>query len=324
MSKRTRKIPLRLMPTVAVILLTAFSLVLLHMLFVLDWSEQKPYPCAEERRTPDIYLISYADGSEVFFQNRNMLTASAVNRGFDFIFNYRRDHISPEFAKNNPVLQEKFGAGYWLWKPYFILHTLEQIPEGAILVYLDAGAIIRQPMREFLLDGLASSPHKDVLLFSYINTEHDTTSRIASDDTFVALHCTDEHCYSGHHVWAGFIVLRNSDQSRRFIAQWLHHCQDAELLKGITTHATNPEDFAHHQHDEAILSVLATREADKVIFYPINKPDFTDYIRGHRRRTDETSLLGYISMKNSPLERRILNWWLVRKYRELLKAWDLV
>src|SRR5689334_20210600 len=31
------------------------------------------------------------------------------------------------------------GAGYWLWKPHYVVEVLKQIGEGELLVYLDAG-----------------------------------------------------------------------------------------------------------------------------------------------------------------------------------------
>ncbi len=66
-----------------------------------------------------VYLITYADGNDIFFQNQNALTQSALNRGIDFTFNYKAHHIDPVFRnKNAAILNDKAGAGRWLWKPY--------------------------------------------------------------------------------------------------------------------------------------------------------------------------------------------------------------
>jgi hypothetical protein len=310
------KYTIRLIVGLALASAIGLSLLTLHMLLVLDWSEQPPSPTAAQRKDPDFYLISYADGAEIYFQNRSILAASAVNRGFDTIINYHAGHLATEFVQQHPVLQAKTGAGYWLWKPYLILKTLRQMPEGAVLVYLDSGAIIRQPLRQFINDGLTA---KDILLFAYLPYETNTAGAYANNDVFKAIECTSAHCYQGHHVWAGFIALRNSKASRNFIAQWLKYCQQTEVLQGINLQTPNTyPDFAQHQHDEGILSALAARESAQINFVPVDKA-FFQYIKVHRRRDASDSLLGNISSKFIHLERRLLNWWWVKQLRACLE-----
>ena len=48
-----------------------------------------------------IYLISYADGPEIFIQNQNAMAESAINKGIDFTFNYRKQHIDPDFINKH-------------------------------------------------------------------------------------------------------------------------------------------------------------------------------------------------------------------------------
>ena len=42
-----------------------------------------------------------------------------------------------DFIKNNPR-----GFGYWIWKPYILMKTIEQMKDNDILLYLDAGCEI--------------------------------------------------------------------------------------------------------------------------------------------------------------------------------------
>ena len=50
----------------------------------------------------------------------------------------------PEFWNNHSefILANKRGYGYWLWKPYLIMKTLEQMNDNDILVYADCGCEI--------------------------------------------------------------------------------------------------------------------------------------------------------------------------------------
>ena len=88
----------------------------------------------EYKERSQVFLISYADGPKVFFKNQNSLVQSAINKGFDGIINYKKSHIDNIFYnKNMDILSDPHGAGLWLWKPYFILKTMEMLPEDAII-----------------------------------------------------------------------------------------------------------------------------------------------------------------------------------------------
>ncbi|PLX29655.1 MAG: hypothetical protein C0582_03775 [Alphaproteobacteria bacterium] len=96
---------------------------------------------------PPVYLISFAHGPAYYLQNQNAMAASALNKGVDFIFNFRSSHLAPQFLESNKEVFEKHGPnGLWIWKPYLIDKVLKEIPEGAYLVYLDSNFIFKKPI----------------------------------------------------------------------------------------------------------------------------------------------------------------------------------
>ena len=250
---------------------------------------------------PSVYLVSYADGPEVFFKNRNFLAFTAINSGVDFTYNYRRFHIDREFIKNNPILNEPFGAGFWVWKPYLILKTLDNIPENSILIYADSGMSIRKPIREYLENCFVDST-KDVVLFSYDKNTSIVpfTGNIAAGRVFDVLKCRNDSCRYGHHIWAGFIAVKNSTKSREFIKNWLNYCCNVELITGINQGNNYPE-FKQVQHDESILSVLAHRDHAVVNLIDMD-PEFFKHFYIHRRKMNKESksLLGFNVKKYLP------------------------
>ena len=70
----------------------------------------------------------------------NELTAIKVGK-VDKYYSYKFDDIDLNFKKKNQyILSRRRGNGYWLWKPYFILKTLnEKLQKGDYLIYTDAG-----------------------------------------------------------------------------------------------------------------------------------------------------------------------------------------
>ena len=112
----------------------------------IDLSTDKTVQC-KQNMNGNVWLISYADGGEVHLANQRALTASALNKCIDFYKPYNRKHIASSYVNaHENIFSQKKGAGYWLWKPYIILETLEEIPENDILLYADSGSVIAKPI----------------------------------------------------------------------------------------------------------------------------------------------------------------------------------
>jgi len=85
------------------------------------------------------YLLNYA--TREFIYSQKLLTKSALENGIDDCFIYGKDDlIKTDFYRNNlEILESKRGAGYWLWKPFYIYESLNKIDDGDILFYSDSG-----------------------------------------------------------------------------------------------------------------------------------------------------------------------------------------
>eukprot|EP01043_Picozoa_sp_COSAG02_P027446 COSAG02_NODE_1620_length_11617_cov_3.185275_9_plen_458_part_00 len=74
----------------------------------------------------------------------NALTGLAF-AGFDAVVQPSREHYGKQFADTyHDLLHETRGAGYWAWKPYFLLRTLLELAQDDDLVfYGDAGTYFK-------------------------------------------------------------------------------------------------------------------------------------------------------------------------------------
>lgn len=252
---------------ISILAVCSFSFVLYRaqrLIFLTDISTQPLDPIA----TPDlntldyfhrkpVYLVSYADGPEVYFRNQYGLAESALGKGVDMILNYRRSHLDPEFVeKNKYILNKKTGAGYWLWKPWVILDAMKKAPENAVIIYSDTGSTFKGS-----LASLIKLTEKYSVILSYY--EDRSTCGSASSSTkrevFVRLECDTPKCHNGPPIWAGFLIFKNTPEARNFVESWLQYAQDPSLLiEGPTANPELPE-FKSHFHDQAILNVLYSR-----------------------------------------------------------------
>jgi len=222
------------------------------------------------KRAP-IVLVSYADGPNVFFKNQNALAQSAINKGIDHVFMYKRNHIDPEFYNNHSaILKAPIGAGYWLWKPYFIYQTMNMMPDNSIILYADSGVLFTQSVSKLLRDfsdkGIILVGHgKPAQMRGYIKRE---ARQIFGIDN-------NEDILNSQNIWAFFMAIRNNQSSREFIKTWLDMCsiQDAITNTPFDKSIQEKPDVLH-QHDQSILSIVAAK-------YP---KDITIVKRHHLRK----------------------------------------
>lgn len=276
-----------------------------------------------------VYLISYADGSDIFFQNQNTLAYSALNKGINFILNYKRSHLDPQFAKDHAsVLQQKKGAGLWLWKPWIILHTLEKVPENAIVIYADSGIVFHSPLHDLL----KLVQDKDMVLTG------DDPEQILETNTkreaFIRLGCDTPEFRGAKVVGASFFVIRNTPSARNFIKKWLNTCTMSEDMMNDKK-STLPEHpgFQGHLPEQSILGILYHKDparklviTDKValryISWPHRHPNsyrqFHAVMEGPASEHD--SLLPYMQPNKAyfVIEESLLNNWVSIRLRKFL------
>ena len=73
-----------------------------------------------------ITYINYASGN--FLKSQKYSLNNALKLGcVDEVFSYTFSDIDTKFHNDNKeILNNKKGGGYWLWKPYFILKSLNK------------------------------------------------------------------------------------------------------------------------------------------------------------------------------------------------------
>lgn len=219
--------------------------------FINDLSLQKVDVVNSNKPREPVFLVSYADGGENFYRNQNAMSHYAINKGIDFILNYRKDHISRIFInENKEILDNPKGAGMWLWKPYIILETMKTAPEGSIIIYLDSAFYIKKSLNG-LIDMLNNH---DVLL---VHDRGRKNGAFIKGDSFALMDCTGEECREAPHIWSAVMIMKNTAISRAFIEKWLESCQDIRNLSGENYGiAQNYPEYAWHHFDQSVLSLV--------------------------------------------------------------------
>ncbi|MBS0185963.1 MAG: hypothetical protein JSS34_06460 [Proteobacteria bacterium] len=252
----------------------ALSILFLSVLFKIDPSTTPVNSCLipevlnkTYQARPPVILVSFADGPQVFYKNQFSLTASAADKGFDIIYNYRRGHFDPDFYRRNKhILTQPRGSGYWLWKPYFILKTMEASPENALIFYVDSGIILKKSLTPLLKK--FENPDCTMILMGHGKPV--PLRQHLKKEAYAAFKEELTPEILGHqNIWAFFVAVRNTPENRAFIKKWLNVCENADALTDMPFDKTiQAPGFSGHGHDQSLLSVLVALSPQGKIIIP--------------------------------------------------------
>lgn len=195
--------------------------------------------------------------NQLFEESRMRLNRSAAKYGIDDIrsFDFERIRQTPFFSANREILDHPTGMGYWLWKPYIILETLNAVPDGTIVIYSDSGIeLIASP------EPLLSLCREQTPLLLFGNADN-TNAAWTKRDCFILLGCDSNYYWKGPHCDAAFALFRKCSLTMQFVSEWLQYCQDPRVLtdNSNTCGKRNLPDFIEHRRDQSVLSLLALK-----------------------------------------------------------------
>jgi hypothetical protein len=200
-------------------------------------------------------LINFATLKFFPAQQRNAETGLAVG-GFDRVICYCRMNIDWHFlVRNRSLLAARTGAGYWLWKPYFIKRALGLLSEGDFLFYCDSGSYFLDRIDPLI--ELATRTRQQVIPFELVHLERCYTKR----DAFILMGCDAARFTDTRQRLGGFILLQKSAFAEAFVDEFLDLVQDPRLISDMNNRLGSPNysDFVGHRHDQSIFSLLTKR-----------------------------------------------------------------
>lgn len=162
------------------------------------------------------------------------------------------------------------GFGYWTWKAQIILQTLNQMSNGDLLQYTDAGCHLNPSGRNKLVEYFlkAQESASGVLAFqatppsfhnSKIKLPNLQESKWCKGDLIDALEVRSRvEIMSTQTIGAGVIFIRKCDESIRLVKEWLDiYENNIGLIDNSKSKSEDPLGFVEHRHDQSIFSILA-------------------------------------------------------------------
>lgn len=223
--------------------------------------------------------INYADKAFVKQQNFSLKRAKKVGN-FDKIIGYSQLDIDETFYHlNKHILEQKRGGGYWLWKPYFIYKTLQEMNDNDYLFYSDSGAFFLKSV-DLLINELEKY-NQDIMGFELPLVEKQWTKQ----ELFNNLNCDNDNTKESNQIMASFQLIRKTTFSLNFYKQYLEYsCNEINITDKYDAEITQDVSYIDHRHDQSIFSLLYKKYNLKVFKDP---SQLGKYPRGYSGSTED-------------------------------------
>jgi hypothetical protein len=241
-------------------------------------------------------FLSFAD-SRMSAALQRIQTQAQVMGCYDHIVVADESYLNIDFRekykeKLKPTVR---GYGYWCWKPQVILQLLDQIDDGDIIQYTDAGCHLNPAGMTRLMEyfDLANTSKSGILAFAaiapsfhkaYIKLPEMEEYRWCKSDLFNYFRVRDRlEIVNSPTIGAGIIFIKKTPESMGIIKKWLEVISDDfTLLDDTPSLIQNMTGFVEHRHDQSIFSLLCKLRGAALIsayeyWYPLRFVDYPDW-----------------------------------------------
>ena len=253
-----------------------------------------------------IYFISF--GSDINFEllSFEVLRSLSITYPNSFIKIYSTAELPIEFQEYATLY--KRGFGYWIWKPYIINRTLENLSEEDILVYVDGRSGMPEtgkPIRWF--DTFLSQKNYDIAAWQMESIEKQWTTQ-----ELVSLLITkdpSEVMNSGQYA-GGLHAWRVNNRTRHLAKSWLEFIlKNPELCRDEPSRIPNDVSFRENRHDQSVFSLLVKdfSESQKISAMTLSdevvrEDNLHAGVKRHANEYSSMDILNYLIKKDNTNE----------------------
>jgi len=245
-------------------LLDSYWWILIFFIFFIIFLLKNYNKITTENHNKKVFLTY---GNDVFKKSRERITkeAKSLNLFNDTILETDKTILNDKEFNNclndpyfHKVFNEKRGGGYWLWKPYIIHKTLNNMNNGDILVYCDAGCVInnndntKEKFIEIFND--LNNDRYNMLLNVYGDNEKMWSKGEALK--YHGVYNNDKILNEGQYE-GGRIILIKNDITMEIINKWWETAKNQpQLFDDSKSIIPNKKEFKENRHDQTNISIL--------------------------------------------------------------------
>lgn len=264
-----------------------------------------------------VIAVNYAD--KKFKRAQKLNSRTARQWGADKVIEYGPDDIDEIFRRRNQeILDESRGGGYYLWKPYFYRKAYDELGEGDYLVYIDSGAVYVNKI-QYLIDCME---HEKVSLMIFSLEQERIEKYNTKRDAFVLTDCDTAEYTDTPQSIGGYFVCKKAPEVEAYLDEVLYYAQDMRIIsdKPNVMGLSNYEEFTDHRHDQSVISLISKKYGFKRFRDPSQYGQMNRYETEVEQRSTYPQIVDSHRLNaGSILEVRFRRIRIVRNISELMK-----
>ena len=199
-------------------------------------------------------------GDKRYSKSLDLLEKSAKEVGnVQHFVRYMKEDLMTErfWIRNSFILNRPRGAGYWIWKPYIILKTMENLDYGDIVMYSDAAVEVIEDLTP--LFDMCPKVNNGKLFFRLAG--HHKNRTWTKRDTFVLMGLDEPKYWDAYQTSASYHLWIKSDENIAYLKEYQKYLKDPRIVTDDINLAgkANHLEFEDHRHDQSVLTILATK-----------------------------------------------------------------
>jgi hypothetical protein len=224
-------------------------------------------------------FITFGAGGRNFYEAVNRICEQAKKTDlFDeikgFTDNDLRNDISFWDKHGNFISKNPRGFGYWVWKSYLILQTLDKMSVGDILLYCDCGNEINYHAKEEFNKLLESSSEKQLIATDSGHSTRNWTKR----DLLVLLDMDNDSVLSQNQHQSNTMIFVKNDNIMNVVREWYSLSENYHNIDDSPSRIQNYLEFVEHRHDQSIFNLLIIKyNLRNIDFDPTYFQNWNDY-----------------------------------------------
>jgi hypothetical protein len=204
-------------------------------------------------------FITFGAGSQKYYDAVDRLTTQVKNLNlFDTVIGYTDTDLKNDTSFWNKhsefILNNRKGYGYWIWKSYLIMKTLDTMNENDILVYNDCGCEINPSKKDKMIE-IFNIVDTDLIVGSFTGLSEKPWNKM---DVLLYLDMNDEK-YLSNQRQGGVLCIKKCQKTYNLFKEWYEICCNYNLIDDSPSVAKNYDEFVEHRHDQSIFSLLTKK-----------------------------------------------------------------
>jgi hypothetical protein len=210
-----------------------------------------------------VTLVNYADDrfghkGAIYKRSQQAMSESALGHGIHSVvsWNWKMLASTTFYRDHQEYLERPYHFNGFVFKPYLTLRTLDELNEGDILIYYDAGD--GRHRFDTSVDPLIEMcvANDGTLIHQWGESNQKWTKR----DCFYFMGLDDPECHKATAIQATWFVLEKNAFTIAFVREYLRYTLDERIASYQNARVCGLPDlpgFVENRGDQSVLSLLA-------------------------------------------------------------------